>query len=113
MRCAKTKSFTSNTCRKTEGGGWLWLTSNRSSVASLGWSPASCISSRPLERESKNSHLRYLEITGASATAAKPTTKNKNIRGMSLRALAGALANSFQTNTPQMAETMVAPCPMA
>jgi hypothetical protein len=56
---------------------------------------------------------RYFEMTGASATAAKPTTKNKNINGISLRAFAGALANSFQTKTPQMAETMVAPCPMA
>lgn len=56
---------------------------------------------------------RYLENTGASATAAKPTTKNKNISGISFRALAGALANSFQTKTPQIAETMVAPWPMA
>src|SRR6267143_1063804 len=55
----------------------------------------------------------HLEMTGARATAAKPTRKNPNMRGMSFRALAGALANSFQTNTPQIAETIVAPCPMA
>src|SRR6266404_9463694 len=55
----------------------------------------------------------HLEMTGARATAAKPTRKKPNMRGMSFRALAGAVANSFQTNTPQIAETMVAPCPMA
>src|SRR5271168_2726945 len=55
----------------------------------------------------------HLEITGARATAARPTTKNKNMIGMSFRALAGALANSFQTNTPQIAETIVAPWPIA
>lgn len=36
-----------------------------------------------------------------------------NIRGNSFRALGGALANSFQTKTPHMAETIVAPCPIA
>jgi len=40
-------------------------------------------------------------------------TKKMNINGMSFRAFGGALANSFQIKTPQMAETIVAPCPIA
>jgi len=36
-----------------------------------------------------------------------------NINGISFRALGGALANSFQMKTPHMAETIVAPCPIA
>ena len=36
-----------------------------------------------------------------------------NIKGISFRALGGALANSFQMKTPHMAETIVAPCPIA
>src|SRR5216684_7779279 len=56
---------------------------------------------------------RHLGNTGATATAPSPTTKNMNINGTSLLALGGALANSFQIKTPQMAETIVAPCPIA
>ena len=36
-----------------------------------------------------------------------------NISGINLRAPGGAAANSFQMKTPHMAETMVAPCPIA
>ena len=51
--------------------------------------------------------------TGATATAPNPTRKNRNISGISLRAPGGALANSFHTKTPHIAEIMVAPWPIA
>src|ERR1700753_1566323 len=45
--------------------------------------------------------------------APRPARKNKNIHGRRRREAAGDFANSRHTNTPQIAETMVAPCPIA
>jgi hypothetical protein len=52
-------------------------------------------------------------MSGATAIAPNPEKKKKNIHGINLREPAGADENSRQTKTPQNAETMVAPCPMA
>ena len=52
-------------------------------------------------------------MSGAIAIAPSPVKKKKNIQGINLREPAGADENSRQTTTPQKAETIVAPCPMA
>jgi len=52
------------------------------------------------------------ENNGAQATAVKPHRKKINIHTRLLFEAAGAALNSCQTNTPQQAEIMVAPCPM-
>src|SRR5579884_3290043 len=62
-----------------------------------------------LLRVERRRHL----TTGARATQINPTMKNANIRASRRFAERSARANSFHTNTPQMAETMVAPCPSA
>ena len=50
--------------------------------------------------------------SGASATAPSPNKKATNISTSKTVALRGAPANSCHTNTPQHAETIVAPWPM-
>jgi hypothetical protein len=52
-------------------------------------------------------------MSGAAAIAPNPVKKKKNIQGINLREPFGADENSRQTKTPQNAETIVAPCPMA
>jgi hypothetical protein len=52
-------------------------------------------------------------MSGATAIATNPVKKKKNIQGINLREPSGADENSRQTKTPQKAETIVAPCPMA
>src|SRR5882757_734223 len=49
---------------------------------------------------------------GAQATAVRPHRKKTNIHLRLVFERAGAALNSCQTNTPQQAEIMVAPCPM-
>src|SRR4051794_11419443 len=55
----------------------------------------------------------YQATMGAIAIDISPTKKKMNIAGINFRDSGGALANSFQMNTPQTAETIVAPCPIA
>src|SRR5258708_16609219 len=52
------------------------------------------------------------EKIGAQAIAVKPHRKKINIHFRLVFELVGAALNSCQTNTPQQAEIMVAPCPM-
>jgi hypothetical protein len=52
------------------------------------------------------------EKSGAQATAVRPQRKKMNIHLRLFFERAGAALNSCQTNTPQHAEIMVAPCPM-
>src|SRR5882757_17985 len=52
------------------------------------------------------------EKIGAQAIAVKPHRKKINIHFKLVFERAGAALNSCQTNTPQQAEIMVAPCPM-
>src|SRR5882757_9792796 len=52
------------------------------------------------------------EKIGAHAIAVSPHRKKMNIHFRLFFERAGAALNSCQTNTPQHAEIMVAPCPM-
>src|ERR1700722_7832803 len=52
------------------------------------------------------------EKIGAQAIAVKPPRKKINIHFRLVFEGAGAALNSCQTNTPQQAEIIVAPCPM-
>jgi len=52
------------------------------------------------------------EKIGAQATAVKPQRKKINIHFRLFFEQAKAALNSYQTNTPQQTEIMMAPCPM-
>ena len=52
------------------------------------------------------------EKIGAQAIAVKPQRKKTNIHFKLVFERAGAALNSCQTNTPQQAEIIVAPCPI-